>query len=106
MEAFFETTTTYVPAATAPFKLSVAIHKTISKDSNPEQKGPTLFLAHANGFFKEIWHPYLLRLARDGFHGTCVSYDMRNQGDSGLVNNTMKHDLKDYVCRSSDEDGG
>ncbi|RKP13199.1 Alpha/Beta hydrolase protein [Piptocephalis cylindrospora] len=106
MEAYFESTTTYVPASTAPFKLATSIHRTIGKGAQDKSDGPTLLFAHANGYFKEIWFPVMLRLARAGFHGTCIAYDMRNHGDSGLVNNPIQHQLEGYVvkCNHTNDD--
>ncbi|KIY70257.1 alpha/beta-hydrolase [Cylindrobasidium torrendii FP15055 ss-10] len=59
-------------------------------------QGVTLFLAHANGFNKEIWEPMLKRLlSQDKTVSEIWVWEATNHGDSALLNagklNTMSH---------------
>jgi hypothetical protein len=43
-----------------------------------------ILLAHANGYHKEVWYPIISRLPH--IEACWIAYDIRNQGDSALLN--------------------
>ncbi|RKP07119.1 Alpha/Beta hydrolase protein [Thamnocephalis sphaerospora] len=43
-----------------------------------------ILLSHANGYHKELWYPIIAQLAN--INARFIAYDIRNQGDSALLN--------------------
>ncbi|RKP13200.1 Alpha/Beta hydrolase protein [Piptocephalis cylindrospora] len=84
MEKYWSTITKIIPSATPGLSLSTSLHQTIGP-TNP-QEGPTLLFAHGLGSCKEMWCPILIRMAKLGFRGTCITYDIRTHGESAIIN--------------------
>ncbi|KAI0717896.1 alpha/beta-hydrolase [Cerioporus squamosus] len=72
------------------------------------RKGVTLFMAHANGFPKEIWEPLLLGVAREQAEKANYQVDeiwaweAVNHGDSCLINRDALGGLYDWRDNSRD----
>ncbi|KAI9226523.1 MAG: Alpha/Beta hydrolase protein [Piptocephalis tieghemiana] len=103
MEQYWTTTTKLVPSSTLEIQLVTSMHQTINSSSTG--KGPTLLFAHGLGSCKEMWFPILIRMAKLGFRGTCITYDIRNHGESATVNApTMKRLKNQFRCSENTAD--
>jgi pimeloyl-ACP methyl ester carboxylesterase len=49
----------------------------------------TLLFTHATGFVKEMWKPIIDPLYKADCAVTCIALDMRNHGDSALLNASL-----------------
>lgn len=98
MDLCFTTTSRLIQASTSNLRLATSVHKSILPGGAATTRNLTLVFAHANGFCKEMWNPVLLQLAHLGFRGKCVTFDIRNQGESGLANRKTFKDMG-YRCK-------
>jgi pimeloyl-ACP methyl ester carboxylesterase len=92
------------PVAGSEKLLWNCVNRYVKRDLR-EQKGLTLFFAHANGFPKEIWEPSLQHLVKDS-SGPQIdeiwTWEATQHGDSALINNNNLTGIYDWMDNSRD----